>query len=223
MTLGSLEICLRVCPRRSWRRSPGPRSGRTGSSRRASGARSSGWLSLGLGSRGSPSSMSATSFGFRPASTSSSRSRRRWRGQRPGQLQPLLLSDVQLASRACLPLDSRPTNCITSSATCAASFRDRFFGPKQAPTVTFSLTVSSRRGRTIWWVRAMPRLGDLEGRQAGDVLAPKQYLALLGRVDTVDHVEQGGLAGPVRTDDSEDLALPPPRGRHRSRRASLRS
>ena len=48
---------------------------------------------------------------------------------------------------------------------------------------------------------------DLEGRQAGDVLASEDDPSLVQRIDTVDHVEEGGFACAVRSDDAEDLAL----------------
>src|SRR5262249_59414028 len=47
---------------------------------------------------------------------------------------------------------------------------------------------------------------DLVGRQSGDVVALEAYTALLGTVIAGDHVEQRRLAGPVGSDDAEQVA-----------------
>ena len=43
--------------------------------------------------------------------------------------------------------------------------------------------------------------------QAGDILTPEDHLARCRGIDPVDDVEQGGFAGAVGADESQDLAL----------------
>ena len=76
-----------------------------------------------------------------------------------------------------------------------------------APTMTFSVTVRSGKGFSFWNVRATPQAGDAVGAQAGDVVAVEEDAAGVERLEAGDQVEQRGLAGAVRADDAEDLAL----------------
>ena len=48
---------------------------------------------------------------------------------------------------------------------------------------------------------------DLERLAAADALARKAHVAFLRRIETAQHVEQGGLARTVGTDDAHDAAL----------------
>ena len=73
--------------------------------------------------------------------------------------------------------------------------------------MTFSVTVRSGKGLSFWKVRATPRLAMLVGAQAGDVVAVEEDPAGVERLEAGDQVEQRRLAGAVRTDDAEDLAL----------------
>ena len=47
--------------------------------------------------------------------------------------------------------------------------------------------------------------GDFERPSAGDVRAVEQHAAAVGRVDPAHHVDEGGLPGPVRSDDRENF------------------
>ena len=61
---------------------------------------------------------------------------------------------------------------------------------------------------TVWNVRAMPEPRDLVAARARRCSAPsKTDVALVGRVQPGDHVEQRALAGAVGPDDADDLAL----------------
>ena len=77
-----------------------------------------------------------------------------------------------------------------------------------AATSTFSSTVSSRNRRMVWKVRARPACADLVGLLVGDVHAVHKDLPAGGRQQAGDDIDQGGLAGAVRTDQAEDLAAP---------------
>ena len=50
--------------------------------------------------------------------------------------------------------------------------------------------------------------GALVGRKAGDVLSVDENPPLIGRQEPADHVEEGGLAGPVVTEQADDLTRP---------------
>ncbi len=76
-----------------------------------------------------------------------------------------------------------------------------------AAAITFSFTVMFRNSRSVWNVRAMPRRRDLCGARPTSDSAVEQDVALVGPVDARDEVEQRGLAGPVRPDHADDLAL----------------
>ena len=56
----------------------------------------------------------------------------------------------------------------------------------------------------------------LAGRELGHVLAGEADPARGQRLQTADRVEEGGLAGSVRADEGDDLALAGPRTRPRS-------
>ena len=75
-----------------------------------------------------------------------------------------------------------------------------------APMMTLSSTLSAGNGRTNWKVRPMPRRQMRSGAKPIDPLARERDRALIGRQLAGDHVEQGGLAGAVGTDDGEQLA-----------------
>src|SRR6202522_2632971 len=63
-----------------------------------------------------------------------------------------------------------------------------------------------RNGRTIWCVMARPRRAR-GGRQPADVLAAQQYPSGVRSEDTGNDLQQSGLAGPVRSDQSNDVAI----------------
>ena len=83
--------------------------------------------------------------------------------------------------------------------------------------MTFSRTDMLRNSRSVWNVRAMPRLRDLVRLEADDAALAEQDLAVVGLVDAGDQVEERRLAGAVRADHADDLALAPRAGRARTR------
>ena len=64
-----------------------------------------------------------------------------------------------------------------------------------------------RNRRSVWNVRAIPRRRDLVRLQADDALAVERDVALVRPVDAGDQVEERRLAGAVRPDHADDLAL----------------
>ena len=76
-----------------------------------------------------------------------------------------------------------------------------------APTITFSSAVMLAKSRMFWNVRATPEPVDQVRPQPGDPLAAEADLARGRRVDAGDDVEDRRLAGAVRADQREDLAL----------------
>ena len=73
--------------------------------------------------------------------------------------------------------------------------------------MTFSRTDMLRNRRSVWNVRAMPSCGDLVRLEADDAALAEQDLAFVGLVDARDQVEERRLAGAVRADHADDLAL----------------
>ena len=73
--------------------------------------------------------------------------------------------------------------------------------------MTFSVTVRSGKGLSFWKVRATPRPAMLVRAQASDVVSVEDDPAGIERLEAGDQVEQRRLAGAVRPDDAEDLAL----------------
>ena len=76
-----------------------------------------------------------------------------------------------------------------------------------AATSRFSKTVSLPKGCGIWNVRPMPVGAAPHRRQARDVPAAEADAAAVEREIAGDQVEQRRLAGAVRPDDAERLAL----------------
>ena len=76
-----------------------------------------------------------------------------------------------------------------------------------APTITFSRAVIDLKSRMFWNVRAIPSLVMSCRLQPRQRLAVEADLTARGLVDAGHHVEAGGLAGAVRPDQAEDLAL----------------
>ncbi len=52
-----------------------------------------------------------------------------------------------------------------------------------------------------------PAPGDLVGGESGYPLLPQEYVAAGRLAAAGDGIEKGGLPGPVRADDGEDLSL----------------
>ena len=77
-----------------------------------------------------------------------------------------------------------------------------------AAAITFSFTVMFRNSRSVWNVRATPRCVILCGEQADERLRPSSRMSpAIGLVDAGDQVEERRLAGAVRPDHADDLAL----------------
>ena len=73
--------------------------------------------------------------------------------------------------------------------------------------MTFSRTVrSAERPHHLVGPGQAPA-GHLVGGQAGDLLTPEEHLPWVRCINPVDDVEQGGLAGAVGADESQDLPL----------------
>ena len=64
-----------------------------------------------------------------------------------------------------------------------------------------------RNRRSVWNVRATPRRVDLVRLEADDAALVEQDVAVVGLVDARDQVEERRLAGAVRADHADDLAL----------------
>ena len=75
------------------------------------------------------------------------------------------------------------------------------------PTITLSSTDSPSHRATFWNVRAMPMAAMAWAGRASRSSPSKRRLALGRLVEAADHVEQGRLAGAVRTDQRADLTL----------------
>ena len=75
-----------------------------------------------------------------------------------------------------------------------------------APAITFSSTVRPRNRPTPCSVRAMPSAGQPVRRQPGQRRPAEAHVPGVGPDEAAQHVQQGGLAGPVRADDPGDLA-----------------
>ena len=76
-----------------------------------------------------------------------------------------------------------------------------------APTRTFSRTVIVLKSSRFWKVRAIPRRIDPVRRRREQALALEAELAGVRPVQARDHVERRRLAGAVRADQPDDLAL----------------
>ena len=92
-----------------------------------------------------------------------------------------------------------------------------------APTRTLSSTVIVLKSSTFWNVRAIPRRTIPCTRRLQQVSPSKRDLALVRRVEPRDHVERRRLAGAVRADQADDLALRRRRTRPRRGRRSRRT
>ena len=76
-----------------------------------------------------------------------------------------------------------------------------------AAAITFSLTDMFRKSRNVWNVREMPRWQILCGASP-TIDCPSSVMSPLVRVvDAGDQVEERRLAGAVRPDHRDDLAL----------------
>ena len=75
------------------------------------------------------------------------------------------------------------------------------------PISRFCSRVAFSNSSMFWNVRAMPRPAIRCGGMRGDVLAVEDDPARGRLVDAADQVEDRRLAGAVRADDREDLAL----------------
>lgn len=53
----------------------------------------------------------------------------------------------------------------------------------------------------------MPEIEGLPWRCDGDGIAIDEDLAMIGLVDAVQHLQQGGLAGTILADEADNLAL----------------
>ena len=64
-----------------------------------------------------------------------------------------------------------------------------------------------RNRRSVWNVRAIAEARDLVRLEADDAALVEQDVAVVGLVDAGDQVEERRLAGAVRADHADDLAL----------------
>ena len=76
-----------------------------------------------------------------------------------------------------------------------------------APAVTFSSTVIRGNGCTIWKVRARPRRAASNGRWPVTSSPLNRTLPAVRREHAGDQVDERRLAGAVRADQADDLAL----------------
>ena len=79
--------------------------------------------------------------------------------------------------------------------------------PNSAPAATFSRTVIRGNGCTIWNVRARPRRAASNGRCAVTSSPWNRMRPDEGLMHAGQKIDQRGLAGAVRTDQRDDLAL----------------
>ena len=103
-------------------------------------------------------------------------------------------------------LSNRSSRRSTSCARCARA-PTRSGRCSSAPTITLSSTVSAGKRPHDLEGAADAAAADLVRRQPVDALARERDVARVGREHAGDHVEQRGLAGAVRADHGEDLAL----------------
>ncbi len=75
------------------------------------------------------------------------------------------------------------------------------------PTSTFSMTVIAPNRRIFWKVRAMPSEVIWSERSPTSGCPSKRIVPSSGLYRSGQGVEEGRLAGPVGTDDADDLAL----------------
>ena len=73
--------------------------------------------------------------------------------------------------------------------------------------MTFSSAVMRKKICRFWNVRESPRRASASGTSRVTSSSGEAHSALLRQVEAGDQVEQRGLAGAVRSDDREDLAL----------------
>ena len=176
-------------------------------------------------------------WAFMPAAGSSSSSRRGSLGERPGDLEPALIDERELAGRHVRRAPS-PTRSSSSSAVgraCASSPQppgNPAQPPRRSPrvvrawqpTITFSTTLMPRNSRTCWNFRAIPASGDPVRAPAGDVRASRtRRRPAVGANSPAEHVEQRGLACAVWPDQRVDLSRPRLHTRHCSMRDSRRN
>src|SRR5215218_3186510 len=76
------------------------------------------------------------------------------------------------------------------------------------PTRTFSRTVIRSKRPRFWNVRTTPASGDRRRSLPRELMTVQENGAARGAIDAGQHVDQRALAGTVRPDDGEDLALP---------------
>ena len=129
-------------------------------------------------------------------------------GERAGELE-LAQIDLGQARRNCRRARSRSRPARGSpsprSRTCAAM---RVLARAYSSgTQRFSSTDMLRNGRGIWKLRVMPRRHAPVRRQPGDVLALEHHAAAIAGQRARDAVDQRGLAGAVRADQADALAL----------------
>ena len=147
--------------------------------------------SVSVGRRPAITSSSSSSFGSVASARATSSRLRSGKVSDAGQMRALV---VQV----------EPPQHLVRAARRAPSTSDR---RSSAPTMTLSSTVSAGNGRTIWKVRPMPRRQTASGVSPSMRSPPKRDRAVVRREHAGDHVEQRGLAGAVRPDHREDLAL----------------
>ena len=108
-------------------------------------------------------SISATSCGLRPASTSSARSSSGFAASARASSRRFFSATFSFPAGSSAFCAS-PREESISSATVVAARSDRFSRPKHAPTVTFARQLRSLSGRTTWCARATPRRATWNGR-----------------------------------------------------------
>ena len=167
--------------------------------------------------------MSRTSDGLRPASTSSSSSSSRLGRERAGELQPLAARDREAAAgwSSSAP---RPTALATASAAAERVGARRRGADARRPRCSRA-RVRPAKGCTIWKVRAMPsaaRCGAAAGRSMSRAVEDDRGRRSGCRKPAIDR-EQRGLAGAVRPDQAGDAARRRRRATRRRRRAGRRS
>ena len=145
---------------------------------------------------------SSTSSWLRPAGRLVEQQQLGLRDERAGELDALQRPEREGPRRAA----ARSLRARRSRAPRAPRRRRR--GSRVcAPTSTLSSTVIVLNSSTFWNVRAIPRRDDPVHGRLQQRLAGELDLALVRRVEPGDHVERGRLAGAVRPDQADDLAV----------------
>ena len=162
---------------------------------------------LGRGSRSTIGSSCSTTTGARPSDELVDHQQAGPGEERHAERQHLLLAARQVGGRARRARSRRTGNSSSTSATRSLAAAPLRAGRSQPATRRFSATVSV--GNTPW---PPGHLGDAEGgdlvrRRVRDVAPVEDDRALVGLDHPADGLEQRRLAGAVRAEQRDDLAL----------------